>query len=166
MVRAALTVSDLDRSREFYKSVIGLTEVFRESTVQGGNMHSLIGMPSSIATRICILKTPNKPAYGMVGLFEIKNPAPPVVRRPSQGSNIGEFCIVFYCDDLDPVFTYACEHGLEVVAPPTPLRIGGNVKQREMTLRGPDGELINLIEWDLARADAGDRPETWPGVPE
>ena len=47
-----------------------------------------------------------------------------------------------------------------------PLRVRGHVKQREMTIRGLDGEKINLIEWDLARADAGDRPEKWPGVPE
>jgi hypothetical protein len=35
-----------------------------------------------------------------------------------------------------------------------------------MTIRGLDGEKINLIEWDLGKADAGDRPEKWPGVPE
>jgi hypothetical protein len=35
-----------------------------------------------------------------------------------------------------------------------------------MTIRGPDGEKINLIEWDLGRAEAGDRPENWPGRPE
>jgi hypothetical protein len=46
------------------------------------------------------------------------------------------------------------------------LRVRGHVKQREMTIRGPDGEKINLIEWDLARADAGDRPEKWPGRPQ
>jgi hypothetical protein len=34
-----------------------------------------------------------------------------------------------------------------------------------MTFRGPDGEKINLIEWDLARAEAGERPEKWAGRP-
>lgn len=166
MVRAALMVSDLEKSREFYENVLGLTEVYIEGAATGGNMHALIGMPDSITTRVCILKVPGQPAYGMIGLFEVKNPAPPKIQRPGSGSNIGELCMVFYCDNLDPVYEQAKKRGLAVVSPPVPLRVRGHVKQREMTLRGPDGEKINLIEWDLARANAGDRPEKWPGVPE
>jgi catechol 2,3-dioxygenase-like lactoylglutathione lyase family enzyme len=166
MVRAALMVSNLDASREFYTTVLGLTEVYSEGVAQGGNMHALIGMPDTVTTRVCILKVPGKPAYGMVGLFEVKNPAPPRIQRANARSNVGELCMVFYCDNLDPVYAQAQARGLTVVAAPVALRVRGHVKQREMTIRGPDGEKINLIEWDLARADAGDRPEKWPGVPE
>ncbi|MBL8644324.1 MAG: VOC family protein [Rhodospirillaceae bacterium] len=166
MVRAALMVSDLDKSRAFYTQVLGLTEVYMQGEAKGGNMHALIGMPASITTRVCILKVPGKPAYGMVGLFEVKNPSPPPIRRDNASSNIGELCLVFYCDNLDPVHAYAQKSGLGIVSPPVPLRVRGHIKQREMTLRGPDGEKINLIEWDIAKADAGDRPELWPGVPE
>jgi catechol 2,3-dioxygenase-like lactoylglutathione lyase family enzyme len=166
MVRAALMVSDLERSREFYTTVLGLTEVYTEGVAQGGNMHALIGMPDTVITRVCILKVPGKPAYGMVGLFEVKNPSPPPIQRQTASSNVGELCMVFYCDNLDPVYAQARQRGLTVVAAPVRLRVRGHVKQREMTLRGPDGEKINLIEWDLAKADVGDRPEKWPGVPE
>jgi catechol 2,3-dioxygenase-like lactoylglutathione lyase family enzyme len=166
MVRAALMVSDLDASREFYSKVLGLTEVYLEGVAQGGNMHALIGMPASVTTRTCILKVPGKPAYGMVGLFEVRNPQPPRLQREATSSNIGELCMVFYCDDLDPIHDEATRRGLTIVSPPVPLRIRGFVKQREMTLRGPDGEKINLIEWDLDRADAGERPELWTGVKE
>ena len=166
MVRAALMVSDLDASREFYTSVFGLTEVYTEGVAKGGNMNALIGMPDTVTTRVCILKVPGKPAYGMVGLFEVKDPAPPKIQRQNTSSNIGELCMVFYCDNLDPIYEQAKKRGLTVVAPPVQLRVRGHIKQREMTLRGPDGEKINLIEWDLAKADAGDRPEKWPGVPE
>lgn len=166
MVRAALTVSDMDASKEFYTSVLGLSEVFGGGVAQGGNMHALIGLPASITTRYCILKVPGKPAYGMVGLFEVKNPEPPRIKRENTGSHVGEMCMVFYCDNLDPVYAEVQKRGFAVVSPPVPLRVRGNVKQREMTFRGPDGERINLIEWDLAKADAGQRPETWPGVPE
>ncbi|MDX2143122.1 MAG: VOC family protein [Rhodospirillaceae bacterium] len=166
MVRAALMVSDLEKSREFYTTVLGLTEVYTEGEAKGGNMHALIGMPDSITTRVCILKVPGKPAYGMVGLFEVKNPAPPKIQRANTSSNIGELCMVFYCDNLDPVYAQAQKRGLTIVSPPVPLRVRGHVKQREMTIRGLDGEKINLIEWDIAKADAGDRPEKWPGVPE
>ena len=166
MVRAALMVSDLEKSREFYTNVLGLTEQFTAGVAKGGNMHALIGMPDTITTRTCILKVPGKPAYGMVGLFEVKDPAPPRIKRENASSNIGELCMVFYCDNLDPVYDEAKKRGLTIVSPPVPLRVRGHVKQREMTLRGLDGEKINLIEWDLAKADAGDRPEKWPGIPE
>ncbi len=166
MVRAALMVSDLDKSRAFYTNVLGLTAVYLEGEATGGNMHALIGMPASITTRIVILKVDGKPEYGMVGLFEVKNPSPPPIQRQNSSSNVGELCLVFYCDNLDPVHEYAKANGLAIVSPPVPLRVRGHVKQREMTLRGPDGEKINLIEWDIAKADGGERPEKWSGVPE
>lgn len=163
LVRAALTVSSLERSREFYVEVLGLSEVFLESAVDGGNMHALMGMPASTRARICILKTPGTPAYGMLGLFELVDPSPPRLDFRGEGSLVGELCLVFYCPDLDAVMREVEARRLVVVAPPMALEVRGRIKQREMTFRGPDGEKINLIEWDLARADAGERPEKWSG---
>jgi catechol 2,3-dioxygenase-like lactoylglutathione lyase family enzyme len=128
MVRAALMVSDLEKSREFYTTVLGLTEVYTEGVAKGGNMHALIGMPDTITTRVCILKVPGKPAYGMVGLFEVKNPQPPRIQRQNASSNVGELCMVFYCDNLDPVHEHAKKRGLTIVSPPVPLRVRGHVK--------------------------------------
>jgi predicted enzyme related to lactoylglutathione lyase len=143
--------------------VLGLTETYLESAVSGGNIHVLMGTPASSETRICILKTPGTPAYGMVGLFEVRNPVPPRLDCASSGAQFGEIVLVFYCEDLDRVMAQVAARGLAVVAPPTPLEVRGRVKQREMTFRGPDGEKINLIEWSLARAEAGERPEKWAG---
>jgi len=165
LVRAALTVSDLERSRRFYIEVLGLSEVFLDSAVEDGNMHALMGVPASTTTRICILKTPGTPAYGMVGLFELSHPTPPPLAIGAHGSWAGELCLVFYCPDLDAVMRQVTALGLTVIAAPLALEVRGRLKQREMTFRGPDGEKINLIEWDLARAAAGDRPERWAGLP-
>lgn len=166
MVRAALQVSNLDQSRAFYSDVLGLTEVYSEGTAEGGNMHDLIGMPDGVTTRVCILKQPDFTAYGMVGLFEVTNPSPPMIERPSQGSNIGELCMVFYCSDLDEVIRRAQNHPHTMICEPVRLRVRGYIKQREMAMRGPDGEKINLIEWDPDKAVEGDRPEKWKGEPE
>ena len=166
MVRAALQVSDLEKSKAFYGEVLGLTEVYSEGTAEGGNMHEFIGMPSGITTRVCILKQPDFTAYGMVGLFEVKNPSPPKVERSSDGCNLGELCMVFYCSDLDQVIRHAKGHVNTIVCEPKRLHVRGHIKQREMALRGPDGEKINLIEWDPDEAIGGHRPEKWAGEPE
>lgn len=165
MVRAALQVSDLDRSKAFYQDVLGLSEVYSEGSATEGNMHEFIGMPAGVSTRVCILKQPDFSAYGMVGLFEVTNPSPPPIERPSQGGNLGELCMVFYCSDLDEIIHRAEGHDHTVVCAPKRIEVRGYIKQREMAMRGPDGEKINLIEWDPDEAAGGHRPEKWLGEP-
>lgn len=157
MVRSAIFVADLERSSKFYRQVLQLDEVFFEGELSDGNAHLLLGMPAGMTTRALILKAPG-PAWGMVGLFELTDPAPqPLERRDHDAANIGETCLVFYCADLDPVLAALRAGGHTVLCPPTPLVIGDFVKQREMTFRDPDGIMINLIEWDPSAAV---RPET------
>ena len=163
MVRAALMVSDLDRSRAFYKEILELDDVFVEAEVADGNMAEVLAVPETTTTRVCVLKRPGYPEFGMVGLFELKNPQPQAITRPATGMNRGELCMVFYCDDLDPVTEKLNAGGHVIVSPAMPLRLRGYVKQREMIFRDPDGALINLIEWDISRDD---KPETSRGVPE
>ena len=155
MVRTALFVRDLERAQNFYRQVIGLDETWFEGELTEGNAHELLGMPAGSYTRACILKAPG-PAWGMVGLFEITNPEPPPVQRADDSINQGETCLVFYCRNLDPVTRALRDGGHRVLCEPVPLRIGEQIKQREMCFRDPDGVLINLIEWD---PDEVRRPE-------
>jgi catechol 2,3-dioxygenase-like lactoylglutathione lyase family enzyme len=167
MVRAAIQVSDIAVSKKFYVDVLGFTEVYSQGTATGGNMHAFIGMPDSVVINVCILKQPKYSAFGMVGLFEAKNPEPPRLQRTSEGANLGELCMVFYCSDLDLVVEKLSGHPHSIVCAPERLRVRGYIKQREMALRGPDGEKINLIEWDPDKAKIpgleGGRPETQKG---
>ena len=155
MVRAALLVADLERSRGFYSDLLGLKEVFFEGELSEGNTHALLGVPASTRLRAVILKAPG-PAYGMVGLFELAEPTPPTVTRQSDAAHVGDATLVFYCDKLDPVYEQLVTGGHTVISPPVNLVIGDFVKQREMIFRDPDGVLLNLIEWD---PDDPQRPE-------
>ena len=161
MIRSALFVRDLAVSVRFYRDLLGLEETFFEGELSDGNAWRLLGMPAATRTRALILKAPG-PAIGMVGLFELRDPAPPPLDRDGAGANLGEACLVFYCADLTPVFERLEEAGGTCVCPPLHLEVNQQVKQREMTLRDPDGVMINLIEWDPARADT---PEHDPGRP-
>ena len=147
MVRSALMVSDLERSTRFYRDLLGLDETWYAGELSDGNAHRLLGMPAGSLTRACILKAPG-PAWGMVGLFEISQPTPPLLARDNGRINQGETCLVFYHRDLDAVQAGLEAEGLPVLCPPLMLEVDGVARQREMTFRDPDGVLINLIEWD------------------
>ena len=159
MIRCALFVRDLTTSTHFYRDLLGLDEVFFEGELSDGNAWRLLGVPAGTRTRAVILKAPG-PGIGMVGLFELSGPTPAPVTRNNACANLGEACLVFYCNDLTPVHERLEEAGGTCLCPPVHLEVNDQVKQREMTLRDPDGVMINLIEWDLAR---GDTPEHDPG---
>ena len=149
MVRAAVIVSNLERSVDFYENVLGLREVYFEGSLDHPAGAQLLAMPEGTKIRAKILKAPG-PAFGMVGLFELADPAPDSVRRNEASSNIGEMCQVYYCDDVGEVHDKLVEGGHTVVCPPTFLKVGNRTGQREMVFRDPDGAMINLIEWDFA----------------
>ena len=153
MVRTAIFVSDVARSRAFYETVLGWTEVYIDVDLTEGNAWQLLGQPQGAGCHALILKAPGDP-MGMVGLFQLKEEYPPAVHRP-QGprAHIGEGCMVFYCKDLDPVVAALEAGGHEILSPPVAFQVGDREKQREMIFRDPDGMMINLIEWDLGRED-------------
>lgn len=147
MIRAAIFVTDLERSTAFYGEVLGLTKVFFEGDLSEGNAHELLRVPASTHTRARILMTGDQ-GVGMVGLFELREPSPPATTKDPATSNLGETCLVFYCADLDLVVARLDAGGHRILSRPTRFRVGEQTKQREMIFRDPDGVMINLIEWD------------------
>ena len=161
MVRTAIFVSDLERSRAFYETILGWTEVYIDVELTEGNTWQLLGQPPGAGCHALILKAPGDP-MGMVGLFQLKEDAPPKAQRPEgRRAHIGEGCMVFYCQDLDPVVAALQAGGHEILSPPVAFKVGDYEKQREMIFRDPDGMMINLIEWDLSRDD---KPELDQGA--
>ncbi|MEM8983337.1 MAG: VOC family protein [Pseudomonadota bacterium] len=160
LVRIAIITADLSRARDFYESVLGLGDVYWEGELNDPTVWHLLGAADDSLCRAVILKVRDEPAYGMVGLFELSNPAPPSLPARDATLRQGEGVLVFYCSDLDHVVAKAERYGGVITAAPINLVHEGRTKQREMALRDPDGHAINLIEWDPAR-DA--RPELTPG---
>jgi len=153
MVRAALIVRDLAASRRFWEQAIGLTEIYWQGSMAGDVVERLLGGPPGMRCDAVILKAPGE-AYGMVGLFSGADlPQDPPTRN---GLRTGDAVLVFYCADLDPVMVAAPKFGGQIVCPPVAFVHEGRVKQRECTLRDPDGFAINLIEWDPSNPE---RPE-------
>ena len=144
LVRAALRVADLGRSRVFY-GALGLTEVYFEGALDAEVAPALLGVHASARTRCAILKTPGQPNFGMVGLFQIDEPQP--VARPGGGGGfqVGEAALVFYVADIDHALTTALLNGGARVSGPLHFVMPHRAQQEAM-LRDPDGVLINLVE--------------------
>jgi catechol 2,3-dioxygenase-like lactoylglutathione lyase family enzyme len=158
LIRAALMVRNLERSRAFYAAVLGLTQEYFIGDMQGSTAAAIIGVPETANIRAAILKAPGVD-YGMLGLFEMPIDTPAITPRDG-GLALGEAVLVFYTEDLDHALTAAVEHGGRLA---TPLQVLNS--RREVALRDPDGVAINLIERPVSDAykqrAAGD-PLTWP----
>lgn len=161
--RTAIIVTDMARSLRFYRDVLGL-----KVWVQGRMgkevpaIFRLLGVPPG-AVRWVILQSDDVD-WGMVGLFELSRPAPPQVRRPApKQANRGEACLVFHTPDIDGIHRRAKAMKLPILCPPTLLEIAErDVLSKEMTLRDPNGVLVNFIQ--NIRAGKMTLSNTFPGL--
>lgn len=155
LIRAAIFVTDLERSCAFYESVLGLRQVFWEGRVAGRGLEALLALEPGSAARARIYSADGS-TFGMVGLFELSPPPAGQPVSPDSRPCAGQTCLVFYCTDLDEVLRRLAAINHAVTCPPTALDVPGRLPQREMSFRDPDGVLVNLIEW---RADDPHKPQ-------
>jgi catechol 2,3-dioxygenase-like lactoylglutathione lyase family enzyme len=145
--RTAIIVRDMERSLAFYRDVLGLN-VWAEG--QAGDelpaLYQLLGMPPC-QMRWVVLQSEDVD-WGMVGLFELTDPAPEDDTHPSiDRVNRGEACLVFHTPDVDALYEKTRELGLTILCPPTVLELPQHASvSREMTLRDPNGVLVNFVE--------------------
>jgi len=145
--RTAIIVRDMERSLAFYQGVLGMN-IWIEG--RAGSelpaLYQLLGMPPC-NTRWIILQSEDV-AWGMVGLFELTDTAPDDNTHPNiDRVNRGEACLVFHTPDVRKIHRGAKRLGLTVLCPPTRLAIKAHgVESLEMTLRDPNGVLVNFIQ--------------------
>lgn len=145
--RTAIIVRDMDRSLAFYHGVLGMHVWIQGSAgAEIPALYQLLGMPPC-STRWIILQS-DKVDWGMVGLFELTNPSPDDNTHPNiDRVNRGEACLVFHTPDVRQIHRGAKQLGLTVLCPPTRLAIKAHgVESLEMTLRDPNGVLVNFIQ--------------------
>ena len=150
LVRAALIVTDLDRSRDFYGSLLGFTEEFASGVTRDAAVATLLGQPPDSLCRFVVIKRPG-PAFGMIGLFEASEPTPPARAAPEAAISRGDVLLVFYVRDLEPLMARLESLGGRLLVPPT-LLSSKRGSQREIVVCDPDGVRLNLLERDPSEA--------------
>lgn len=146
LIRATLFVRDLERSTAFY-GALGLTTVYYEGLLEDPSASALIGFDLHWPYAVRILKAEG-PNFGMVGLFQLDSRHEAEVIPPAAGAaRIGEAALIFYTAHLDETVSRLTAAGATWLGPKHVFRLPHRA-QAEISLRDPDGVLVNLIERD------------------
>lgn len=149
LIRTALMVRNLERSRRFYEAVLDLRGVYLDADLTQTVSWKLLGLPPGTAVRALILKPATidgrpAPDFGMVGLFELGTAAPPCPPAPG-AVRFGEPVLVYYVADLAATLSAAVALGGSLLSGPETFAIPG-VQVSEAIIRDPDGVAINCVQ--------------------
>lgn len=119
--RTTLIVRDVDRSREFYSRVFGMTVWYDDRITLSGV--GLAAGKRGDETHLVIMQS-SDPVLGMIGLLGFTNPTlPQPPRRDRLG--IGDIVFVMQGDDVEGVHQRALEFGARIHAAPHRFEVRG-----------------------------------------
>jgi catechol 2,3-dioxygenase-like lactoylglutathione lyase family enzyme len=135
-----LTVSDLDRSIDFYTTMFECTVVVRQDK-QGGYLAAIVGYPEA-SVRMAHLQ----PQGGgpRIELFEYL--APKSAPRELEPRNCGNAHVCFVVEDLAKLYEKLVEHKVTTISPPVEVDTGVNKGGAALYLHDPDGITLELFQ--------------------
>jgi lactoylglutathione lyase len=146
-----LTVSDLDRSADWYCNVIGLREIHRQV---GDNDYTraLVGIDNA-ALRVAQLAMPEEntlwPSSHCLELIEYTRAKGGSVKP--QPNDVGATHVAFVVSDIDEVFERVHASGVDLRNPPVMVTEGVNRGSRACYLHDPDGHTVELMQYGSER---------------
>jgi glyoxylase I family protein len=138
----AVTCADLDRSRDFYRS-LGFREVACYPSENPDGSHLRIDGP--VAMDEIVLAAPGGGDV-LVMLVGFRNPRCEQ-SAPRAANTLGMWRCAFLLADLDAAVRALARHRIEMISAPVSLAMGpGLPSLRFVCFRGPDDEVIELIQ--------------------
>ena len=137
---AGITVSNLERSLEFWQNVLGFE--FSHRAHQTSEMASEITGVAGAELKLAVVKAPGG---HKIELLEYLAPADrkKVDVRPC---DVGSVHIAFTVDNLDAVLQKIAASGWKAAGKPQTLKSGPNAGKRVIYVRDPDGTTIEFME--------------------
>jgi quinol monooxygenase YgiN/catechol 2,3-dioxygenase-like lactoylglutathione lyase family enzyme len=137
---AAVVVSDLDRSVEFYTRFFG-GEVELIKGVQGAEMAELHGLEENAHFDLAFIRH----GEAMVELFQFHEPLPAAGLRPPAANEPGASHIAFEVDDVEAAYERLTAEGVEFSRPPYRVSEGDAEGFVLSFFFDPDGNKVELI---------------------
>ena len=135
------TVSDLDRSVEFYTNFLGL-EVVRIS--ERSNLPSydhILGF-EDVHLNMALLKQPGTDF--LLELFQYLSP--PSTTREQKNNFVGSSHVAFEVDNVDATYKAMCDAGYGAINPPIDIDRDGQTVARAVYALDPDGISVELFQ--------------------
>jgi glyoxylase I family protein len=138
----AIACADLDRSREFYRT-LGFRELARYPSENPDGSHLRVDGP--VAMDEIVLTAPGG---GDVLVMLVGFRTPRCEPSAPRGANtLGMWRAAFLVADLDAATGELARHRIDTISPPVTMAMGPGLPElRFVCFRGPDGEVVELIE--------------------
>ena len=140
LIHVNLCVSDLDRSLEFYRDLLGGVVVDESAKDRSEFMESQ-GEIGDTGHRAAFLAFGDNLRGPYIDLLEWNTPDP---GRPLTWKSIGIPRIAVGVDDVDGFYERLSEAGADILGPPGSLKVGRS-SIRAFAVRDPDGILIEFV---------------------
>jgi catechol 2,3-dioxygenase-like lactoylglutathione lyase family enzyme len=142
--RTSLVVGDLERSRSFYESVLGM-KVFYNQVIESEVEGRLLGIPG--ATVHVVSLQSGEAAEGMVGLLSVKSGSVNPRKAIRQAVKVPDVVLVFITDEIEAVYQRLQTWGATIQCPPVEYEIPGRGTCVGLSVYDPDGILIEFTQF-------------------
>ncbi len=136
-----ITVSNLERSLEFWRDVLGFE--FSHSAHQTGERPEQITGVKGAELKLAVVKTPSGHKIELLEYFAPADRKKTFDRRPC---DLGHVHVALTVDDLDAVLKKIAESGWKAAGEPQTLKQGPNAGKRVIYVRDSDGTTIEFME--------------------
>jgi len=134
-----ITVSNVERSLEFWRDVLGFELSHRAH--QKGELAEQITGVAGAEILIAVVKAPGH----KIELLEYRAPEDRK-RLDARPCDVGAVHVALVVDELDPILERIAASGWKAAGKPQTLTVGPNAGKRVIYVRDPDGTTIELMQ--------------------
>jgi catechol 2,3-dioxygenase-like lactoylglutathione lyase family enzyme len=151
VVHVGVGVSNLERSKMFYESVLGFDKLLYEFQGHVPDMDQLIGSPLPMKLAILERSVPVGRSAGFlpagaIKLFEVPEYEGQHIYQGRRWGDIGCMELGMDVSNLEAVIAKMKATGVEIYLPPVEIDMGSGSKGMIAYIHDPDGTIIELVE--------------------
>jgi len=135
-----LTVSNLDRSIDFYTRILGCTVIMQQEKA-GGYFAEIVGYPDA-SVKMAHLSDPA--GHHIIELFEFVTPT--VIETHLEPRRVGNAHLCFMVSDLDAMYEKIKNEEIIFLSGPVAVDTGANAGGVGLYLRDPDGITMEIFQ--------------------